>query len=214
MRPVHFYHFHADGRWRRPASEHFRALSAAGFDGAVLVGMVGSALSRQQATAWLAAYAPGARVCAEADFGYEQVTIDVIRSGVLDLSPDTPVLYAHTKGAFRAVHVNDHWRWGMTSALVTDWQSCVPLLESVDAVGLHWLTPGNDYPEAVTSPVFAGNFWWATAGYLKTLPPPGRASRYDAERWLGLGGPRVRDLSPGWPPYPLSLPPDCGCPEP
>jgi hypothetical protein len=51
----------------------------------------------------------------------------------------------------------------------------------------------------VRTPLFAGNFWWARAKYLATLPEPETENRRQAEGWVGLGGPKVYDLRPGWP---------------
>jgi hypothetical protein len=51
--------------------------------------------------------------------------------------------------------------------------------------------------------MFGGNFWWANANYLRTLPPLRYKDRFDAETWIGLGNPLVHDLLPGWPSIPL-----------
>ena len=73
-----------------------------------------------------------------------------------------------------------------------------------DAVGCHWLTAEQfsswapqEFPDG--TPFFGGNFWIARCDYLRTLPEPSTRSRFDAERWIGLGDPRVLDLNPGWP---------------
>jgi hypothetical protein len=47
---------------------------------------------------------------------------------------------------------------------------------------------------------FAGNFWWASADYLGKLAAPSMANRWEAEKWIGTGKPRVCDLIPGFPP--------------
>jgi hypothetical protein len=53
-----------------------------------------------------------------------------------------------------------------------------------------------------TEAIFAGNFWWANAGYIASLPPLEvslkEADRGEAETWLGRGKPKVYDLSPGF----------------
>jgi hypothetical protein len=73
-----------------------------------------------------------------------------------------------------------------------------------DAVGCHWLTAEQfsswapqEFPDG--TPFFGGNFWMARCDYLRGLPEPSTRSRFDAERWIGLGDPRVLDLRPGWP---------------
>ena len=91
----------------------------------------------------------------------------------------------------------------MTRCVVSDWQGYVALLSDFDAVGCHWLTrdgvPGFGQEFLEGTPFFGGNFWMARGYYLRTLPEPSTRSRFDAERWIGLGDPRVLDLNPGWP---------------
>jgi hypothetical protein len=90
---------------------------------------------------------------------------------------------------------------------VTNWKKCVADLDAgAEAVGCHWMQglPGNQN-------IFAGNFWWAKASYLRTLPSIFEReriqksgikhvdSRYEAEVWLGFGPrlPIVKDYHPG-----------------
>jgi len=112
------------------------------------------------------------------------------------------VLYAHVKGSYTVTAGNDDWRQAMTLRLVGGWQFCLEHLEGVDALGCHWLTPDEYARRDVATPFFAGNFWWARCSYIAGLPEPVPAdSRYDHERWIGLGNPQVYDLLPGWPRY-------------
>lgn len=186
----HYYHVYADGDWRDAVTEHLAALE--GLAAAVTVGIVGSPQNRRAVRQ--AFEVANVETWVEAAGGWEQVTLGALRR---DLAHhDDPVLYAHTKGAAHRTRINDLWRRSMT-ALVVDEQRA-DLLAEHDAVGCHWLTPG-DWPNLVDSPYFGGNFWWATAAYLRTLPPLAMTNRYDAEQWIGLGNPRVADLLPGWP---------------
>jgi hypothetical protein len=195
--PVHFYHLHAGGRWHEPAKEHFAALQASGFEGPVSVGLVGPELDRQEARDWLP---PWVRVCAEADSGFEQVTLRKLHDWARHADPETPVLYAHTKGAFNQSAGNTLWRQAMDEALL-DIDRCLDYLQAVDAVGCHWVTPEEFRWEGITSAFFGGNFWWANAGYLAALPGISWETRFQAEQWIGLGDPKIADLIPGWPPY-------------
>ena len=57
-----------------------------------------------------------------------------------------------------------------------------------------------------TSVVYAGNWWWTTMAFLRTLPPPALRSRYDAEQWIGNTpghAPTVVVTQPGWPTGPV-----------
>jgi hypothetical protein len=206
VRPVHYYHLFAGSPLSAEITvEHFAALRRAGFDGQVRVGLVGP----DRATGSMLGVVDGlwpdcAGVCAREREGFEQVTLTVLHEWARTADPATPVLYAHTKGCTSEENTGSswgrHWRRSMTRHVVGRWRECVAALASggYDAVGCHWLTPG-EYPGAVTRPFFAGNFWWATAGYLAGLPPPGDGDRFGAEVWAGLGRPRVLDLNPGYP---------------
>jgi len=127
---------------------------------------------------------------------------------------DWYVLYFHAKGATHDTEsdygkFSARWRNCMMLHCVTRWQECVQLLdEGYEAVGCHWLTGmGSDKSQHL----FAGNFWWAKASFLLTLPSifkrerikmsgiESLESRYEAEVFLGNGPrlPKVKDLEPG-----------------
>lgn len=120
--------------------------------------------------------------------------------------PGWLVYYCHTKGA---THHGDqlyaNWRRCMERACVHNWQRCVKDLEAgAEAVGCHWLT--DQKYSNVGPPFFGGNFYWATADFLMTLPEIPRTARdrgmfYEAEVWLAKGPrlPRIRDYAPHWP---------------
>jgi hypothetical protein len=203
--PVHFYHLYAaGGGWPRVASEHFTALGQAGFTGEVRVGLVGSLGARQSARNWLEGAWPAWTQAASAEYGFEHVTLRALHAAVQGLPVNTPVLYAHTKGGWRQTPHQDLWRQCMQGACVTRWRECTAALgDGHDAAGAHWLPADG---KVVGVPMFAGNFWWATAGYLAGLPGIRHRDRYDAEAWVGLGDPKVLDLVPaGWPWHPHRL---------
>jgi len=125
---------------------------------------------------------------------------------------DWYVLYFHTKGATHAIGTDyaafsAKWRRCMMEELVYGWKRCVSLLDSgIEAVGCHWLTgQGWDHSQHY----FAGNFWFAKASYLATLPSIYKRaritesgighpdSRFESEVWIGNGPrlPSVRDLA-------------------
>jgi hypothetical protein len=204
---AHFYHLYAAGRWREPVTEHLAALSRVGFDNPLYAGLVGSRAQRAVARDALAQAGRSVVIVAEADDGWEQVTLCLAHRWARE--NDGAVLYAHTKGAYSPGAFQDAWRRSMTSALLSDLEGNLKLLEAgYEAIGSHWLTPEEFPPERrhtdgrwTTTPYFGGNFWLATAAFLRTLPEPALESRHDAEVWLGRGSrrPRVHDLVPGWP---------------
>ncbi len=122
-------------------------------------------------------------------------------------NPEAYVFYHHTKGA---IHKNepmyDLWRRRMQDCGVINWKRAVKDLdEGIESVGCHWLTP-EQFGASVKAPFWGGNFWWAKAKFLNTLPQlrqtaTTRAEFYDAESWIGWGPrrPIVKDYYPGWP---------------
>ena len=204
---VHFYHVGADGAWQVPVHEHLAALRRSQFPGRVYVGVVGTEENREAVEKvivkyWDWRFAP----YVFANTGHEQVTLDALHAWAQNEDDRTKVMYAHTKGAFNQSFQQDNWRVAMTKAVVRNWETCVPLLDKADAVGIHWVTHevAASVGYEVEGPFFGGNFWWANAGYLKRLPPPCHDSRYEAELWLGRGSPVIEDLKPGFPGYPNS----------
>jgi len=194
---AHFYHVYADGAWQAPLAEHLAALDEYGLGDALdckAAGVVGSAVNCQ---AVIAALGPGWQVAATAGTGFEQVTLRALHAYA---AQDGTVLYAHTKGAWRAAPSSVLWRRRMTEYAVGFWERCAAALGDggeFDCAGPHWITPDRF---EVPKPFFAGNFWWARLDFLRRLPPPGGGDRYAAERWIGeTEVPRVLSLLPIWP---------------
>lgn len=124
---------------------------------------------------------------------------------------DWYVLYLHCKGATHPMGNprTTNWRDCMMRHLVTNWWRCVSDLEyGYESVGCHWKTKQADGSQNL----WAGNFWWAKASFLLTLPSimdrerikmsglGSLESRYEAEVWIGNGPrlPRIKDYHPGW----------------
>jgi len=128
---------------------------------------------------------------------------------------DWYVLSFHAKGCTHPAGdpMRTRWRGCMQRTVVTNWRQCVADLDSVfEAVGVHWMVPPATPPGQF---IFAGNFWWAKASFLKTLPSimerdrikvsgiDSLESRYEAEVWIGNGPrpPKVKDYhGPMWNP--------------
>lgn len=213
MTPLHVYHIHVghghvSSRWEPVVEEHFKRLRDSQFEGEVVVGLVGDPDKRLKAVKLISDLWPEHEAIHAADEGFEQPTIKIMHERAKHTDPAQPILYCHTKGAFQDTPFNRAWRRGMTARLVGFWPACVTALGKYDLIGSHWLTH-EEFPKTITNgnPMFAGNFWWARAGYLASLPPveggePGMPyNRYKAEDWVGQGNPKYLDLHPGWPDY-------------
>lgn len=134
----------------------------------------------------------------------ELPTLCALQKWVKD-QPPTYVFYSHLKCASRADDLCAAWRRCMTHHLVKRWSYCVALLQQVESVGCHWMTP-EEHPGNVKGVYWGGNFWWARSEFLKTLPPlPDHAANKDlyymAESWIGMGPrrPSVVDFHHEWP---------------
>ena len=192
MKLVHFYHVYADGDWFTPAVEHVEELVMSGLIDNLddmFLGIVGTSANREKVKFEL----PGV-VVAEADEGWEQVTLKEVHNYAQD--NDAAIFYAHTKGAWSKSQLATDWRVSMTHDTVTRWQECVAGLRDHDAAGAFWLKSVE--PEHNEHDFFfAGNFWWGRSDYIRTLSPVSVSNRYQAEGWVGLRQPRVKDMRPG-----------------
>lgn len=133
----------------------------------------------------------------------ELPTFALLRQWVAGLTApwDWAVLYHHSKGVTNPQDpFRHHHRRVMQGFCVEKWRQCVKDLErGYDAVGCNWVDP-------ITRPVlpgrfFAGNFWWARADYLMTLPPLANhandynlVERIQAEGWIGSAKDRPKVL--------------------
>lgn len=171
-----FFHIWMQGGWREPTEAFTQTLIESGFAGPIHLNPVSD--------------------------GWEQATIERVRAYSQD--HDGAVLYAHAKGSADPTAFNARWRQSMTRQVVAKWAENLAALEEYDLVGCHWITPamvppgaGSEFADGLA--FFGGNFWMARCDYLRTLPACPTGNRHQAERWIGMGTPRVLDLLPGWP---------------
>lgn len=203
----HFFHCFAAGNWEQPVTEHCRALTEFGlYDelDTLMVGFVGSPDQIKAARCTLDVLVPKYQVCAEAETGWEQVTLDLLYQFVLD--HEGLVSYGHTKGASRNNAIDATWRRSMTYHCFVDWQRPVAALEAGKSiVGCHWIEGGpSSVPGFGHGGMMGGNFWWTHADLLRRNVPPSHESRHAAEHWLGqlsevtpLTAATIGDLNPG-----------------
>lgn len=97
---------------------------------------------------------------------------------------DRPVLYFHTKGVSNPGDpVKTPWRRVMGHYVLTRWRENLYHLKTRDAVGANWWNHSERH--------FSGNFWIATADWLRRLPDFAtyhnhkRRERYSCELWIG-----------------------------
>lgn len=189
----HFYHIYADGDWKVPVETHLRALQQSGLAGrldGLFFGLVGSESRRDDVMEVM----PG-MVVAQADTGWEQVTLEALDD--FCQVEDGKILYAHTKGAWNNTDLSKTWRESMTFDCVMRWQEAVNALDKNDVAGPYWLKSAE--PEHREHEFFfAGNFWWANASYIRTLPEIKNENRYQAEGWIGLGDPKAYVMRHGY----------------
>lgn len=141
---------------------------------------------------------------------FELSTLNELKKFCDESTDDFNVLYLHHKGASRLrtrkhVHITD-WRKYMTYFNVELWKDCVAALNTgYDTAGVEW-TEKSNFPKH-----YSGNFWWATAKYIRSLPNIVRPSdnnfinnsqfglkahyRFDAEAWIGLSNPRAMSFN-------------------
>lgn len=84
----------------------------------------------------------------------------------------------------RPKHLAANHRRRMQTVIFDNHAACLELLDDYDACGSDWRLEGFGRP----NPHFSGNFWWANARYLQTLPEPrslNTRDRYQAEFWIG-----------------------------
>jgi hypothetical protein len=127
---------------------------------------------------------------------------------------DWLVCYHHAKGATHPPghSLSERWRACMAKHVIKNWRQCVAALDQgFNVAGVHYMEPPATPPG---QHIMAGNWWWARASYLLSLPSimereriktsglDSPESRYEAEVWLGNGPrlPKVMDYHPGWNP--------------
>jgi len=96
---------------------------------------------------------------------------------------DKPILYFHSKAVSHplADTVYHEWRRLLMRETVCKWRQNLRYLRTHDAVGVNWwFVRGNNH--------FSGNFWLASAAWLRGLPKFDSIyrDRYSPEVWLGL----------------------------
>lgn len=147
----------------------------------------------------------------------ENSTIVLIEERLKSLDGEAYVLYQHQKGSSWPIghDLTTNCRRCFLFHLVQRWARCLrDLGGNADCASCHYFVPPRTPPGQY---IFAGNFFWAKASFLRTLPPirdrarikqdgiGALSSRYEAEVWIGNGPriPKAVDYHPGWNMSPL-----------
>lgn len=195
----HFYHIYADGAWQEPVSEHLRALKMGLYENLTTfkIGIVGSPENREKVKAFIDLKF---EVAAEADIGWEQVTM--IPMWEFCQTNEGLMIYAHTKGASSPVDVNIRWRRSMIYWNVIRWKDCVEKLKECETAGCHFIYPSLSMPEhRYGNPMYAGTFYWARCELMRTWMSPPLTHRYESEGWIGYKYVQKPWLLWDWTPY-------------
>lgn len=98
------------------------------------------------------------------DSNYEFLTLDKLIQFCKNNVNDK-VLYIHTKGVSAPPEHKeaiDDWRKYMSYFLIENYELCLNKLEEYDICGVDWVEQPAKH--------FSGNFWWANASYINSLP--------------------------------------------
>jgi len=103
---------------------------------------------------------------------------------------DFDICYVHSKGVVSASPSVGNWREILNHYCITEWPTCIKLLEQADAVGLK--------DKKSLDFTFSGNFWWSKSEHIRTLPDPIDSTVYTTNSELFPGGPGYRYAFEYW----------------
>jgi hypothetical protein len=116
---------------------------------------------------------------------FERPTLAALHRECLAAGPNDRAWYIHTKGASWTAN-DPRYRRHMEASVIDNWRHCYSALDYCRTCG----PMGKFNPE----PIYAGNFWWARADYVKTLMEPyawaensiarGSDARMSCETWV------------------------------
>lgn len=92
-------------------------------------------------------------------------TLKTLQNDCKEMNDDTPILYIHTKGATKTTVERSQWREYMERELIDNYKFHLDILSK--GFSSSGVLMGIPY---WSSTIYGGNFWWTTAGYIKTLP--------------------------------------------
>jgi len=91
-------------------------------------------------------------------------TLKKLQNDCYNLSDETNILYIHTKGATKPTIEREQWREYMERELIDNYKFHLDILKK--GFSSSGVLMGIPY---WSSSIYGGNFWWTTAGYIKSL---------------------------------------------
>lgn len=171
MEPLIFLHVCALGHWKDVLKSIITSLKESGLlkvkGSKLFVGLLASKGDRPVFFSLMEGL-PYTLKTSENLKAYEHFTLEWLRQTIKGYKTNHPVLYLHTKAITRDPTTKERlfhvWRNYLVHWLVTRWEDCLEVMEKEGPNVLSvYYRPG-------PKPHFAGNFWWSTVNYLKTLP--------------------------------------------
>lgn len=201
MRPLHvFYHFFArpGSDWTWALNQQLQLLMVSGLPSNATIWMC---ITGEVDIDYIARRYPFVIVCnvrsIDAPNIFEGQTLRFIHQA--DIPDDAYVLYMHNKGATSNSAYVAAWRECLNYEMIIKWRQCYDMLSAYEVVGV-----SDTHVRRSKNVITSGNFWWARANYLKTLPDPIDSTlyldkhhpgdydyRYCFERWITANGPDI-----------------------
>lgn len=100
-------------------------------------------------------------------------------------NPSTYVGYIHNKGVMSLSVQTSCWRQYLNKIFITQWKDrYIDLLEDYDVVAV--------LDGQCDGTIISGNFFYASTDYIATLEKPHYTDRYQYEKWILSGNPKLK----------------------
>ncbi|AMV24187.1 hypothetical protein VT84_07305 [Gemmata sp. SH-PL17] len=170
-----FWHLYAFGNWYDVAAEQLHCLARARFPGPVRAHLTGSEVDAFELRALAGRFGVPVEVTRHPENRFEYPTLAALKAHCDRANAGEKVLYFHTKNVTGKGLYYTKWRWAMMASVVVPWRERVAELDRYDTIG--FCRKGNE--------MYAGNFWWARAAWVRRLPVPVPSpDRFRHETWL------------------------------
>ena len=189
-----FIHVWCVNHWREVVTELLDVISASGLstNSHIHFGVIGTTLDAMEIVDMSGHLYASIDSFGENPEQYEFPTLEMLRAHCA--TNNGPVCYIHSKGvSIPRNRQHDLWRAIMADAVLWGWQTCIAALKAGHDTAGHRFLQDAETPY----PHYAGNFWWATGEYIRTLPPISRLTRYEAEVWLFKNNPKAFAMNGG-----------------
>jgi hypothetical protein len=175
-----FWYLWETNHWYDLAAEQLFTLSRAGFPGKIRLHLGGSSeWAAREVQALAGACGLQLEVAWDRRGRDEYPAVSALKAFCDQTPGDHKVLYFHGKNITLKGVCGTKWRWAMTQAVIVNWRNRLDDLRTHDVCGF-CLKDDPSYRW-----IFAGNFWWATSRWIRSLPTPlPDQDRFHYEQWL------------------------------